>query len=89
MGVLDEAGIDWAECSWKVTSGRRVAGAITFLVNARDLEIECARFLHETLLVLVLKYFNEAMLWKEKERSRIKAVQMDNLKGLLGIRRMD
>ena len=29
------------------------------------------------------------MLWKEKERSRIRAVQMDNLRGLLGIRRMD
>ena len=31
----------------------------------------------------------ETMLWKEKERSRIRDVQMDNLKGLLGIRRMD
>ena len=29
------------------------------------------------------------MLWKEKVRSKIKAVQMDNLRGLLGIRRMD
>ena len=29
------------------------------------------------------------MLWKEKERPRIKAVYMDNLRGLLGIRRMD
>ena len=29
------------------------------------------------------------MLWKEKERSRIRTVQMDNLRGLLGIRRMD
>ena len=29
------------------------------------------------------------MLWKEKERSRIKVVQMDNLRRLLGIRRMD
>ena len=28
------------------------------------------------------------MLWK-KERFRIRAVQMDNLRGLLGIRRMD
>ena len=26
---------------------------------------------------------------KEKERSRIRAVQMDNLRGLLGIRRVD
>ena len=29
------------------------------------------------------------MLWKEKERSRIRSVQIDNLKDLLGIRRMD
>ena len=29
------------------------------------------------------------MLWKEKERSRIRAVPMDNLRGFLGIRRMD
>ena len=29
------------------------------------------------------------MLWKEKERSRIRAVQIDNLKGLLGVIRMD
>ena len=70
------------------TSGRRVAGAIRSLVNARDLQIECARVLHETLLAPVLMYGSETMLWKE-ERSRIKAVQMDNLRGLLGIRRMD
>ena len=34
-------------------------------------------------------YGSETMLWKEKERSRVRAVQMDNLRGLLGIRRMD
>ena len=28
------------------------------------------------------------ILWKEKERSKIRAVKMDNLKGLLGIRRI-
>ena len=44
--------------------------------------------LHETLLVPVLTYGNETMLWKEKERSRIRAVQMDNLRGLFGVRRM-
>ena len=31
----------------------------------------------------------ETMFWKEKERSRIMAVQMDILRGLQGIRRMD
>ena len=41
------------------------------------------------LLVPVLMYGSEMMLWKEKERSRIRDVQMDNFRGLLGIRRMD
>ena len=37
----------------------------------------------------VLMYDSETMIWKEKERSRIWDVQMDNLRGLLGIRRMN
>ena len=34
-------------------------------------------------------YGSETILWKENERSRIRAVRMDNLIGLLGIWRMD
>ena len=34
-------------------------------------------------------YGSETMLWKKKERSRVRAVQMDNLRGFLGIRMMD
>ena len=45
--------------------------------------------MHETLLVPVLMYGSESMLGKEKERSRIRAVQMDNLRRFLGIRGMD
>ena len=45
--------------------------------------------LHVTLLVPVLMYGSETMLWKEEEKSKIRAVQMDNLRGLLGIGRMD
>ena len=37
----------------------------------------------------VLMYGSETMLWKEEKRSRIKTVQMDNFRGLLGTRRMD
>ena len=33
-------------------------------------------------------YGSESMLWKE-ERSRVRAVQMDNLREFVGIRRMD
>ena len=66
-----------------------MAGAIRSLINAKDLQNECAKVLHETLLVLDLMYGSETMLWKDKERSRIRVEQMDNLRGLLGIRRMD
>ena len=34
-------------------------------------------------------YGSERILWKEEERTRIRAVQMDNLKGLLSIVEMD
>ena len=35
-------------------SGRKFAGPIRSLVNARGLQLECARMLHEALLVLLL-----------------------------------
>ena len=87
--VLDESGTDGVECSRKMARGMRVAGAIRFLVKDRDLQLECARVSHETLLVPALIYDSETMLWEEKERSRIMAVQMDNLRGMLGIRRIE
>ena len=39
-----------------------------------NLQLECVRVLHKTLLMPVLMYGSE------KERSRVWAVQMDNLK---------
>ena len=59
--VLDESDIDGVECSRKVASGIRVAGAIRFLVNSRDLQLECARVLHETLVMPVLMNDSETM----------------------------
>ena len=94
---MDESGTDEEECGRKVASGSRVAGAIRSLVNTNYLPLECAQiflvpflgtFL-ETFLVHVLIYVSETMLWKEKERSGARAVQMDNLRGLLGMRKME
>ena len=59
---------------WEV--GGLVAGAIRSLVNARSLQLECARILHKSLLAPVVTYCSETMIWKEKERSRIRTVQM-------------
>ena len=87
--VLDESCTDEAECRRKVASGRMVPGAIRSLVNGKVFQFECVKVLHETFLVYVVMQGNERILWKEKERSRIRTVQMDNLRGLLGIKRMD
>ena len=71
----------------RVASGSTVVGAIRSLVNARSLQLDCAKVLDESLLVPVLTYGSETVIWKEEEMSRIRAVQMDNLRDL-GIRRM-
>ena len=73
----------------KVASGRRDAGAIRSLVNTRNLKLDCARGLHESLMMPVLTYGSETMIWREKDMFRIWAVEMDNFRGLLGIRRID
>ena len=60
-----------------VANWRRVAGAIRSIVNAMDLQLECARVLHETLIIPVLVYGSDTMLWKEKKRSRTRATSED------------
>ena len=87
--VLDESGTNEAEGSRKVASGWRVTGVIKSLLNARSLQFGCAKVLQESFLVPVLTYGSETVIWRENERSTIRAVQMDNLRGLLGVRRMD
>ena len=60
--VVDESGTDEVECSRMVASGGRVAGAIRYLVNARSLQLKCARVLCESSLVPVLTYGSETII---------------------------
>ena len=50
-----------------------------------------ARVLHlyEALFMPVLLYSSKKIIWREKESSKIRPLQMDTLKGLLGISRTD
>ena len=54
-----------------MASGRKVTGAIRYLVDSRSLQLECARLLHEALLMPVLLYGSETMMWTAKKKSRI------------------
>ena len=49
-----------------MASGKRVADAIRSLVIARDLQLEHARVLHETLLVPVFMYGSETINGKRR-----------------------
>ena len=80
---------DNAECSGKVMNGRKVAGAIKSLVDVKGLNLECARVLHEGMLLPVLMYSSETMVWNKRYRSKVQCVQMDNLRGVLGVKRID
>ena len=57
--------------------------------NFENILYKCMRVLLEGLFVPLLLYGSETMIWREKERSRINTVQIDNLRGLLGIKSMD
>ena len=76
--------VQMSQCSRKVSRGRKFAGAFKSLVNVKGQQLECGKALLETLLVSFLIYNSEKIILKEKERSRIRAVQMDNFRGLLG-----
>ena len=75
--VLADSGTDGGECCRKGATGRKVANAIRSLVNAGSLQLECARMLHEALLVSALQHSREKKIWKKKECSKVRAVQMD------------
>ena len=40
-------------------------------INGRNLKLECEKVLREDVLVPVLMYGSETVIWKEKERSRL------------------
>ena len=61
-------------------NGIKLAGTLRPLVNSRSLQLECAKVLHEALLMVVL-------LYGRRRRGLGLGLKMDNLKGLWGIRR--
>ena len=66
----------------------KVASATRSLVNARGLQLSVQGFCMRYCLCL-FSCTVVRMIWKENKSFRIRAVQMDNLRSLLGIRRMD
>ena len=77
------------EVESRVAQGRKVAGAMQVLVKEKKLSVQAARGLHEGVLVPTLTYGCETLVWHEREKSRVRAVEMDMLRGVCGVRRID
>ena len=54
----------------------------SYFLRILRVQLEFARVLHGGLLVPVLMYGSETVVWREEERSRIRAVQMDNFRSI-------
>ena len=83
-----------SQCKWKaagVCFGVSVTGtecSIGLFVTLKSLLLGSARALHEGLLVSSLIYGKETLGRRESESSLIKAVQLDDYRVLLTIRRI-
>ena len=67
---------------WQMEGGVQVLLGLWLMLGVCTL-----RVLHESLLLPVLMYGSKTVIWKE--RSRIRTVDIGNLRGLLDIRRND
>ena len=65
--ILVKSGTNESYFSRKVASWRRITCLFRSLVNARDLQLECARVFHEALLLPVLMYGSEIVVEGEGE----------------------
>ena len=52
------------------------------------LQFECDNDVYQTLLITVM-YGSMIVIWKDKKKSRIRDIQMNNLRGFLCIKRID
>ena len=61
-------------CDWSMYQDLNTL--VVFWMNRVQMVLQYAMALHEALLVPVLLYGSATMIWREKKRSRIRAVQM-------------
>ena len=87
--MLSKNGLCKSEIDNRVLKGRSVSGAIKKLLNQRHLSIQCARALHEGILVPTLLYGNETVTMYDRDVSRLQAVEMNMLRNDVGVKRWD
>ena len=83
--ACDESGEDGVEC-FRKESGRKFVNIIRSIVNGSGLTSVCRDTAYRSYSFLFFNVWKRDCGMGEKERARIKAVEMHKLRGLLGIR---
>lgn len=73
------------EIKSKVVHSCKAVGSTMEIVNTTGLSLNFARFLPEDMLVQTLVCVVVILVWKEKEKLRIRSVQMNNLKEMIEV----
>ena len=87
--VLEKRGDCMNEINHRVLQGRTVAYVAGNMVKKHNLSLESARALYESLLAPTILYGSETLYMKEQEKSRVRAIEMDYLRKIVGVRRTD
>lgn len=78
-----------AEVKISVFQERKVGGSPRGLVNGKNINIVRARSLHAGALVPALTYGCESQVYVGQDRSKVTALEMDNLCSIVRIRMID
>ena len=87
--LLDKRGLGEAEVSSRVKKGRKVVGCVGELKRKYKMRGDALRSIHEGVLVPTLTYGCETLVWNAEARSKVRAVEMSNLRNICGVRRID
>lgn len=60
-------------------TGGKIAEGIRALVNKKELSLECVRVLHKNMVIPPAMYGSKTIIWKEREGSKTRTVQVNNL----------
>ena len=73
----------------RAVQGRKVIGSLGRMMRERTVSSEVKKGLRDGIIVPTLTYASETWVWNERQRSRIRAVEISFLRSACGVSRMD
>ena len=82
-GGMDE------EIKERTVKGRQAIGTLNTVIKNRKVSMEVKKGLRDSIVLPTLTYGSETWTWNEAQQSKIRAVEMDYLRGACGVTRLE